>query len=80
MGRARESPKIEEQAGNSCRRRELWNNLTAPRSVVSCGFFRFRNNCRKTYIRKPEAVSKKTANSRKNRGRCEGWNANPAGL
>ena len=43
--------------GNSCGRRELWNNLAEPRSVTSLEFSRPRNRFGISYLLRLEVTS-----------------------
>jgi hypothetical protein len=56
-GRGKERRKETEKEGNSCRRRELWNNLAAPRSVISLEFSRPRNRFGMSYLLRLEVTS-----------------------
>src|SRR5258708_18212472 len=50
-----------EEEGNSCGRRELWNNLPPPRSVTSLEVSRTRNRLGISYLRRLEVTSCKAA-------------------
>src|SRR6266550_1918699 len=46
-----------EEEGNSCGKRELWNNLAAPRSLTSLEFSRPGNRFGISYLRRLEVTS-----------------------